>query len=287
MKGNRVGMFNDPTPNSFINIRYVYTMIRIAKENTDFSPEEFENFVGELALIAWKMVAVWRHLDKYIETEDGLIELERSKSDENIINPEVIDYSQELFYELDGFLVQMKSTLDYLAKFPTAIIGSCWPQLHFSKKGKVILDALANNLPDEFKDKAPLVESCIKEHQPWLEMAIEARDIINHRIRGGFAIESSIVMRTIRDGEERIYVPMWTDEMTVRRYMEIVWNNLFVLIEQFSIGFLFFRFRPALGIVYNPEPIGSPISPIIVLPEGGVEPTLQILNFIKRTTTSK
>jgi len=67
----------------------------------------------------------------------------RSQAEENSPPLEKLDiqhiiYSQDLFLEVDEFVVQVTSTLDYLAKLPLAIIGkNNWPYLRtFGSKGQ-------------------------------------------------------------------------------------------------------------------------------------------------------
>lgn len=281
MPVRNVTIFRDPTPDGFINQRYIFTMAKIAKESTDFSLEEFDKFMGELALIAWKMAATWKHLNSYIIAEEALIEAEKPKPPIESLEYQKLEYSLDLYFELDGFLVQMKSTLDYLAKLPRSIVGNSWPPIHFGDKGKRVLDALKNNFPAKYANTVPLIEMCITEHKAWLQMAIEARDMINHYIQGGLDIKSTIVAKTTINGEEGIIVPMWADDLTLRAYLEIVWNNLVLLVEQFTIGFLSARFKPGLGFISNPEPRGSIISPIQVMPDKAVEVTFKVLEFIR------
>jgi hypothetical protein len=263
----KITMFRDPTPNGYINQRYLFTMVKIGKESTELSLQEFDNFVEELAFVVWKMSATWRHVDAYIKLEDTLIESEKLRLPFEQRNSQNFEYSQDLFFELDGFLVQMKSTLDYLAKLPSAIIGkNFWPNnINFRNKGKNVVEILQSNMLDKWRDEAKQIEDIINKHQPWLQMAITARDMINHRAKGGFDIDSSVVVKTTINSKEKILVPMWQENKTVRKFMDIVWHNLMVLVEQFTIGFLAMRLKSGLSFEYNKKPIGSIESPIRII----------------------
>ena len=110
-----INLFNDPTPNGYINLRYVRHMMEVAHNSTDFTDDEFNNFLRELLLIAKKLVAVWKHKQKYIEIENSLIEIERKNEPVEKLDFQHISYSQDLALEVDEFLVQIKSTLYGLA----------------------------------------------------------------------------------------------------------------------------------------------------------------------------
>src|SRR5438552_3416221 len=99
-------LFNDPTPDGFINLRYVIHMVGIAQNYTDFSDAEFDEFVKHLLLVAKKLVATWSHMNRYIQIEDALIAAEEKNPPIETLDIQHISYSQDLFLELDEFLVQ-------------------------------------------------------------------------------------------------------------------------------------------------------------------------------------
>src|SRR5262249_47581245 len=54
-----------------------------------------------------------------------------------------VSYSQELYLEFDEFLVQYKSSLDYLAKLPATLLGwNKWNRRTFGERGKRIIKML-------------------------------------------------------------------------------------------------------------------------------------------------
>jgi hypothetical protein len=192
-------IFNDPTPDGYINLRYVTHMLNIAESHTDLSSDEFLEFVKHLLFVGKKLVATWRHLHNYAQLENNLVEAERVKPPIETLDFQHVSYSQDLFIEVDEFLVQLKSTLDYLAKLPIAIIGKKnWPYLRtFGDKGGAVIKALKNNVPKKWeKQSAMIAEIVLEEHRPWLEMAIAARDKINHFKDGGLDYEGFLVAKT-------------------------------------------------------------------------------------------
>ena len=67
-------------------------------------------------------MAIWIHFDRFAK------EVERLKTEFPIYDAQKTDnlaihYSQELYLEFDEYLVQYKSSLDYLAKLPATLLG--------------------------------------------------------------------------------------------------------------------------------------------------------------------
>jgi hypothetical protein len=282
-------LFNDPTPDGYIYSRYVIPMLRVAQEHTDFNEAELDEYVRHMMLVAKKMAATYRHLEKYSQVEDALVAAERNNPPLEKLDVQHIIYSQNLFLEVDEFLVQLKSTLDYLAKLPIAIIGrNGWPNLRtFGNKGRRIILALKGNVPAKWSKQATMIEEMVVNHQPWLEMAIASRDRSNHLKDGGVDAEVFLVAKMTIEGEEKVVVPMWFDNLTVREYLGHTWHNLMAFVEQFTIGFLAMRFKEGFGFVHVPKPRGSLISPIVVLPDNAVNPVIQFMGALQRNSERK
>jgi hypothetical protein len=176
--------------------------------------------------------------------------------------PEGQDASEDLFMEFDGFLVQVKSTLDYLVKIPIPIFGkNKWPPVTFGEKGERIRKLL-KNLPRQYHAIAAGINTTLLEkHKDWLRMVIEARDKQNHFIDGGIPFEYFGVFWNRSKPIAVIHTPRWSDEQTITEFMEVIWNNLFRFCEDFIAEFLFFRIKPGLVFFHGPDDISSPESP--------------------------
>jgi hypothetical protein len=151
-------VFYDPTPDGIINQRLVFTMTKIA-ELTDFGHEEKQEFINLLLLIGKKLVSVWKQLQEYKMEEDRLIRV--AKQSEAIQKQAIqrISYSLDLFLAHDLFLVQTKSTLDYLVKVPIPILGrNVWPLRTFTGHGEGVMKALDRNVPTKFANKVRLIK---------------------------------------------------------------------------------------------------------------------------------
>jgi hypothetical protein len=256
-----IELFRDPTPNGLINQRYVHAMMRLV-ELTDLKPNEKEDFISMVLLVGKKLVATWKHYNNYATLEDALIEQARAGEviDDKAIQR--ISYSQDLYLEMDEFLVQFKSTLDYLVKLPVPIVGKRWNLTTFCERGGTVRKALKRNLPKEYSRTARMVEEQVLDlHKPWLEMAIEARDRLNHFLEGGADFQAVIVLKTMRDGKEHIHVPMWDEQNSLRQVMEVIFYNLLKLVEDFTAGFLMARLQDNITLVHKPVDHGSVESP--------------------------
>lgn len=181
-----LNLFNDATPTGIINQRLVTHVVRLYAY-TDLTEEEKKDLSDLLYFVGMKLVAVWRHLNNYKSIEDRLIkQAQRSTSIEKQAIKH-IRYEQDLFLELDEFLVQLKSSLDYLVRIPRAIVGrNVWSLSMFHKKGAAVVNALKGSLPDKYKEKAKIIEDNVVQHLPWLADTINARDMINHYLHGGW-----------------------------------------------------------------------------------------------------
>ena len=70
-------------------------------------------------------------------------------------------------------------------------MGGGWTIRLFGKRGKTVVAALRNNMPDEWKEKANwLADTLVVGHLEWLEASIRGRDMMNHCLDGGFEFEA-------------------------------------------------------------------------------------------------
>jgi hypothetical protein len=85
--------------------------------------------------------------------------------------------------------------------------------------------------------------------------------MINHYLKGGLDFRGFVVVKAIEDGKEKIHVPMRSEDLTVRSYIEIAWANLFKLTEDFIISFLALRLQPDYSFLHVPTEHTSVKSP--------------------------
>ena len=239
-------IFDDPT-GGLVNMRLNLAMMNLAKY-TDLDENEKTDLFRLLVLISRKSVSVWRHYQAYIKAEDELIKSAKKKKHVDVL-------SQDLFIEFDEFLVQTKSTLDYLVKVPRIIFGEkAWSLRTFGNKGDDVIKMLENNIPDRFKKNAKGVAVILKGHQDWLRSIVEARDRINHYIDGGIDIEFFAV---VRDDNGKIHVPRFASDQTVREALKASWEYLFQLCEDFLGLVIAFRTKKGFAFFHGRRDMSS------------------------------
>ena len=258
-------IFDDPTSEGVINLRIVRTLYEISGFTT-LTKEERERFLRLLLLVGKKLVATWRHLDRFQNIQDDLVTRFQNRPPIDPGRPIEIDTGQDLFIEFDEFLVQIKSSLDYLVKVPTAILGKgVWSLETFGEKGQKVLRALDRNLPRKFQVHAKgIKELILDKHLPWLEWAISLRDSLNHLIQDDFAFESFAVGWREEAGVWRIHVPRVEQGITATQAMTDLWNQLLMLVEDFTAAFLVMRIKPGFTLFHGVATPGGPESPWIV-----------------------
>jgi hypothetical protein len=189
-------------------------------------------FDRTLTMIANKLAAVWYHKARYEEIENRLL-AEEGKRTRQMGDP--VEYSNELFFECDACLVQIKSCLDHLVKLPAAFIGKGWNLATFGEKGDAVIKAARNSVPDRLKGFAEGFVMVIEAHKAWLEDTINARDRINHMQEGGIDPAEVFALWPIKDakGTISVRVPTWFGQQTVREFLQVSWERLFAICEDF------------------------------------------------------
>ncbi len=258
-------LFDDPTPNGILNQRLHLNVMRLM-DFTDLNDEEKQQIFYILLLVCKKLAAVWGHYQDYIKIEDELIASAKEKPIRKEDAVIYLDYPQALFFEFDEFLTQLKSSLDYVVKILTPILGrKVWNIYTFGSKGKDVVKALSNNLPKKYRNNSKGIIHTINLHEVWLDDTINARDKINHFLDGGINFEHFAVYSFIENGKEHLKVPMYSNDQDIRTFMNTVWQNLFMLCEDFISFSVAFRLKKEFAFFKGKSFINSAQSPWKVL----------------------
>src|ERR1700736_2402566 len=261
-------LFYDLTENGLINQRIVMALTQFAQQ-LDLTSEQKEHFLNRLLLQAKKLLAIWIHFDRFRREVDRLKPEAIIYDKDSPTEHTDIQYSQELYLEFDEFLVQYKSSLDYLAKVPAAFFGERkWNFGSFGDKGQRVIRMLRSVLPKEKKQLvADFEQKVFAAHRSDIEDAIEARDRINHYAQGGIPYENFRVFGIRESGEVTFREPMWSEEQTIRQFMEIAFHNHLKFCEDFIVFLLGFYLPPKFGFLHIPVPHNSTNSPWKLMPE--------------------
>jgi hypothetical protein len=241
-------VFEDPTPNGHINQRICGPWIRNF-EATTYSLLQREQLTFIAINVGKKLVAAWKHRERYMALEDELVAAAKSAADE-AGSP---GHSQDLYLEFDEFLVQIKSALDTMVKFPEPILGKkVWNLRTFGAKGKDVLSAMANCVPRQYADRMDVLrKQTFEPNADLLNTMIDARDRMNHFQRGGVHFGRFAVRKVAAGADARVEVPMWSSNQTIRAAMIVVWRRLLCFVEEFMGMFYFLALRPGLSFAYR------------------------------------
>jgi hypothetical protein len=259
-------LFFDPTPNSYIQQRLMLKTSEFLQAGK--WGDEAQPVVNFSRLLGLKILAVWLHLDRYQRRESELrAEALIKPIDKLGSDPVHFETAQDLYIELDEFLVQVKSALDYLARAPALVLGErVWNIGSFGDHGARVMRLLKSSTPASFRSRAEFLIHIIKQNTPWLESLISARDKVNHYKDGGIEPDLFTVC-ALKDGNSvTVRVPMWSDEQSVADVMQQSFRVLFHFVEQFFFAVLAARLPNDLGVLKmaNPE-LYDPTSPIRII----------------------
>lgn len=209
-------------------------LVTLAHQSDCTDKQKSEMF--DLILVtALKLTAVWHHMDRYIKLEDDLIaEAYKNPINEKENKPVRISTSQTLYLELDGLLVQFKSTLDHMVHLLHFTYGFPFEGLTtFGDNGNKIRTQLTRNTGKATKDAGRSLSKFIEENQHWLIQVIELRDRMNHYKSGGIRPDNFTVFVRKIDGKDVLYVPRLAETQTVRELMEFLFHQLLDFVEFF------------------------------------------------------
>lgn len=229
-------VFDDPT-GGMIQSRFIRQFAEILKR-TDLSEEHQLAILELLIVVGLKFIAVWTHDKCYEDIEKRLIEEAKAQPvDQRKNEPMRIATAQELYLELDGFLVQSKSVLDHMINVLHYTFNLSFSALTtFGDKGNKVINLLKKNVGGDQGKKgvAKILVEHIEQNQPWLGGMIEARDRMNHFLHGGLSPQHFVVSFVInKDGRETLHRPMMSATHSVKEVMTIWLINLMNFAEYF------------------------------------------------------
>ena len=253
-------IFDDPTPNGLICGRLLKHGAWLLG-GIDISEEEREDLFTVLMGVGRKLAMVWTHYDRYVKEEDMIVKDMHGRLQQG--REPHVEVAQKLWFEFDGFLVQVKSCLDQLVKLPTPILGAKrWHPSTFSGRGEGVAKALRGSAPKKHKKLAEEIATWIEGHVPaWLGPTIEARDRANHCLRPWIDERTFTVVVVTVGGKQMVSPPRFTATQTMREFLTTVWENLFCFCEAFLWHFARFRMHSALRLRHTPVPATSERSP--------------------------
>jgi len=261
-----------------INSRIVLSCVKLL-ESTTLKPEQKQEFIQVLLMLARKVVCVWTHYERFRKRQEQLEPNAPIIDEDSQSAVFELGYDQELFMEFDEFLVQYKSSLDYLAKTPSPLLGrNKWNPRSFGEKGQRLVRMLKSAIPKSEQHTIPAFEQVVlSKHRENLDMIISARDKMNHYLEGGLDYRNFSVFGTKQRGVITLRVPMWSEDQRIADFMHAAFTSLLVLCETFISFFVSYFFKRGLVVFHNPVPADSADSPLSVISEDEMHEMLKRL----------
>ena len=233
----------------------LWLMVLAGSDGTDKEKKETTDLILAITL---KLTAVYQHRERYEKLEDDLVANARMNPiTENRSEPIRLKTAQELYLELDGFLVQVKSTLDHMTAILHFGLGLPFSALTtFGDKGNKVIQILNRNVGGKTSTGAPKKQMAqkliqlIKDNQEWLDLAISVRDRMNHFQHGGLSLDTFTVHVSIENGQEKVWTPRLHEKQTVRELMNVLMRNVVEFVEVFC-AFAMLPRLTKVGIQYN------------------------------------
>lgn len=150
---------------------------------------KFEKFAGIVFDLSQLLLKANEHRRKYILYEKQEIEKAYAEANKTSGSTDMGFNPVELTTEIDGFLVQVKSSLDQLACTLDPLFGfkfEGWhkknnPESGIQESGFGILLSLENNLPKSKKEKSHRLVELLKSNIGWLSYIVFLRDNPVHK----------------------------------------------------------------------------------------------------------
>jgi hypothetical protein len=244
-------IFVDPTTEGVLNMRIMLSLVQVAHAS-DLSDQKKQEVFQLILVTALKLCGVWQHMDRYNKLEDELIKAAHENPiDESQNQPVRLATAQNLYLDLDGFLVQFKSTLDHMVHILHFTFGLPFEALStFADYGNKIRTQLARNVSGMNKQPAGELSKFIEQNQQWLKEVIDLRDRMNHYKSGGIGLDNFTVFVRKVEGKDVLYTPRLNDKQTVREVMKIIFDNLVDFVEHF-MGFAMLPKLSKFGLNYH------------------------------------
>ncbi len=211
--------------------------------HTKFNIEKAdEKFFEKVYLAITALHKANAHRRNYHKIKEDIFQEIKNSSDIQNTNVDILFNKVDAFVIIEGFLTQIKTSLDLLAQSLKPIFNQdfrTWERSTEQSSGKVfsgmkLVKVLSTNLPDEIKPHAlPLIEY-IKENAEYITQVVENRDAAvhygkNNKIQGfRYSVEKKDVFYPMIKISE-------TEARYVHQYMDVVMESISNFTQTFVI----------------------------------------------------
>jgi len=217
-------------------VRISVTSTEIAKKEIDelfrdLQKNGFSSLGRELGVCRHKLYAARYHIDNFFSEERSQVQ----KFMEDYAPPGGVQMHEKnpvLIYEMESFLFQVKSSLDFLAVGPlNKLFG-----LKLGSFGtEMVIGALKKNEKRIGRKKVNKLKSIIEKNKDWIEEISEMRiQVTHHSDLQGFLC--FLLMPFMGEEECTIYYPSIPDGRRATKYMDSVWKKLLSFYKSFLMA---------------------------------------------------
>jgi len=227
----------------------------------------WENYFGKNLNLTKSLLKANEHYRKYFIEEKKFLKQYRKKclKDKNTNLSFLTTDSVALNTEIDGFLSQIKSSLDTLATTLNPLLGlslNGWHKVK-SKSGVGVINSLEKNLDNTLKGKASTLKETIKNNMESITYIVGLRDKVHHQ--GGLKCITEITyeFKYKKVIPQYILHPNNTKELTKDFILRTI-NEIVLFTNQILFLSILIKAPNGMGIKKNEEDKYPPYNWVIL-----------------------
>jgi hypothetical protein len=199
---------------------------------TNNIPEKRPVLKSQARRLRHKLYGIKYHLQNFIDNGEAIISEFKSEYKSHSGFDMVIK-KNNLIYELESFLFQIKSALDIIAGIISMTYN--FPKNErattYSKGGDKLVKSLQNNSRIKLKDSATELSKIVLKYKKWTSDVIDMRDDVTHfSDLEGFSCFTQYDWRGSENAE--IAYPSMPDGERARTYMEKTWYQVLQIVKE-------------------------------------------------------
>lgn len=247
-----------------INGRLYYQARELLAFYDFYNPKSIEKdrFLGALLDVMVKIFAMKYHMNNYRYHESQCIKQIKQKCKANSHESMQAD---TLLFELEAFMFQMKSALDFTMKLLEALYPKRFKTHTFGDKGDDLIKGLQQFSKDKSAKKGiidTLIEMIKNDQIAWLNQSIKFRDSLSH-----YKTHSGYSYRCVKKGKEIKTYPPRIARLTVSSYLQMTYSNCLEFIQDFMCLVIGLKLPGKFGIgirpATSPPSVGEPLGQYI------------------------
>lgn len=232
--------------------------------------KSWENYFGISMNLTKSLLKANEHCRKYLKEEKRFLKEYRKKciKDKNV-NTFLATDCVGLNTEIDGFLSQIKASLDTVATTFGPLLGLSLKNWHkkSGKSGGEIISALENNLSNVDKERANVLKEVIIRNTEWITYIVTLRDQAHHK--GGLKCLTDITYDFRYKKVNPQYIVHGDDgKEMVNDFMLRTMKDITRFINEVLILSILIKAPGGIGIKRNEKKEYPPFNWVVYTPQG-------------------